>query len=237
MRRWWFSVHKWVALVAGLQVLAWVVSGLFMTTFPIERVRSEHNIRNSPAIDLRTSPPLISAEQALAAAGAPVSRLELADVAGRPVWRAESAGKPFALVDARSGTLLSPLSEAAAREIAALDFSGEGKIISALLIENKPPIEYRGALPVWQIAFDDKGATHLYVSALTGKVTARRSGLWRTYDFLWSLHTMDYKGRDDFNNPQIVLFSFLALVMALSGIGILVIRFWPRGAKRTPSKD
>ncbi|MFO1187467.1 MAG: hypothetical protein U1E87_08480 [Alphaproteobacteria bacterium] len=230
MKRWWFSVHKWLALVVALQVLAWFASGLFMTAFPIARVRSEHNTREVAPADFRSAGPLVSADQAMAAAGAPVSRLELADIAGRAVWRIDSVGKPFALVDARTGATLSPLDEALAREIAVADFSGSGKIVTAKYfgVGDKPPIEYRSALPVWQIVFDDKEKTHLYVQVLTGKVAARRSGLWRAYDFLWSLHTMDWVGRDNFNNPQIVAFTVLSLVMAASGIGMLVIRFWPR---------
>ena len=53
MRRWWFSIHKWVGLVIGLQVLAWMVSGFYMTLVPIEQVRSEHMIRKTEALDLR----------------------------------------------------------------------------------------------------------------------------------------------------------------------------------------
>ena len=36
------QLHKWVALVVGLQVLFWVGGGLVMTVIPIETVRSEH---------------------------------------------------------------------------------------------------------------------------------------------------------------------------------------------------
>ncbi len=47
--RWVVRIHKWVALVVGLQVLAWVGGGLGMTLMPIEQVRSEHTI--APALD------------------------------------------------------------------------------------------------------------------------------------------------------------------------------------------
>lgn len=236
MKRLWFTVHKWLALIVALQVLAWFVSGLFMVMSPIARVRSEHNIREAAPADFRGAGALISADQAMAAAGASVSRLELAEIAGRPVWRIDSAGKAHSLIDARTGATLSPVDEALARAIAAADFSGAGKIVSARYFGtgDKPPIEYRGALPVWQVVFDDKDRTHLYVQALTGKVAARRSGLWRAYDFLWSLHTMDWQTRDNFNNPQVILFTALSLAMAMTGIGILFIRFWPKRRSSRP---
>jgi hypothetical protein len=227
MRKWWFSIHKWVGLIVGLQVLAWSFSGLYMTWFPIEEVRSEHLIREAPVRDLRKATGLISAESAVAAARVPVSRLELVDIAGRWMWRVDSAGKPHMLIDAEQGKVVSPLDEQAVREIARYDYAGNGKIATARLLEENPPIEYRRALPVWQIAFDDPDNTHMYVEPLTGKVVARRSNLWRTYDFLWSLHIMDYSAREDFNHWPIALMSLLALTLTITGMGLLVIRFWP----------
>ncbi len=230
MRKWWFQIHKWVGLIVGLQILAWTVSGLYMTWFPIDQVRSEHLIREAKPRDLRTSKNLISPERAVEAVKVPVSRLELVDVAGRWMWRIDSAGKPHMLIDAEQGQVISPLGEAEARRIATADYAGKSKIASAALIEKDPPIEYRRALPVWQIAFDDTDRTRLYVEPLTGKVAARRSDLWRTYDFLWSLHIMDYSAREDFNHWPIIVMALLALVLTITGIGLVVIRFWPRNA-------
>lgn len=228
MRKWWFLIHKWIGLIVGLQILAWTASGLFMTWYPIAEVRSEKTIRELPLRDLRKSAGLISAEHAIAAIKVPVSRIELIDVAGRWMWRLDSNGKPHTLIDAEAGLVVSPLDEKAARAIATSDFAGTGKIASATLIAKDPPIEYRSTLPVWQVTFDDDAGTHLYIAPLTGKVVARRSELWRSYDFLWSLHIMDYTAREDFNHWPIIIMSLLALVTTVTGIGILFYRFWPR---------
>ncbi|MBP6013858.1 MAG: PepSY domain-containing protein [Alphaproteobacteria bacterium] len=236
MRKWWFSIHKWIGLVVGLQILAWTVSGLYMTWFPIEQVRSESNIREAKPRDLRTAVNLISAEKAIEAAGVAVSRLELIDIAGRWMWRIDSAGKPHMLIDAEKGLVVSPLDEDGARQIATADFAGEGKVATATLIAADPPIEYRSTLPVWQIVFDDPDATHLYVAPLTGKVMARRSALWRTYDFLWSLHIMDYSERENFNHWPIILLSLLGLILTITGFGLLVIRLWPRNLTSKPAE-
>ncbi len=228
MRRWWFSIHKWVGLVIGLQILAWMVSGLFMTFVPIEQVRSEHNIRKTEPLDLRAQSNVVAPAAVAAVLTGRITRLELGEMLGAAVWRADIDGKPAALIDARSGTVLSPLDESNARRIAEADFAGEGTIVSAILIEKDPPIEYRGVLPVWQLVFDDGADTHLYVSPVTGKVAARRSGVWRVYDFLWSLHIMDYQTRDDFNNWLVIITSAIGLVLTITGFGILVYRFWPK---------
>ena len=105
------------------------------------------------------------------------------------------------------------------------------------MIAKDAPIEYRSALPVWQIVFDDADETHLYVAPLTGKVVARRSGLWRAYDFLWSLHMMDYTERDNFNNWPVIVMALLGLVTTISGFGILVYRFWPHAAQTKPHSE
>jgi hypothetical protein len=36
------KVHKWLALLLAIQILFWIVSGLFFAIVPIEMVRSEH---------------------------------------------------------------------------------------------------------------------------------------------------------------------------------------------------
>ena len=228
MRYWWFWTHKWIGLIVALQVLAWMVSGLFMTWSPIEKVRNEHLISEAAPRAVQQSVDLTTATAALTTLSVPISRLELVDIAGRWMWRIDVAGKPHALMDIATSKMISPLNETAARDIANADYAGDGKIVSATLIEKDPPIEYRAALPVWQLIFDDADETHIYVAPLTGKVVARRSGLWRTYDFLWSLHTMDYSGRDNFNNWPVVIMSFLSLTLTITGIGLLVYRLWPK---------
>ena len=78
--------------------------------------------------------------------------------------------------------------------------------------------EYRAALPAWRVDFDDGGERALYVAQDSGVVTARRSKLWRVYDFLWSLHIMDFRNHEDFNTPLLIGATALALVMIVTGI-------------------
>jgi hypothetical protein len=153
-------------------------------------------------------------------------------VAGRPVYEIAVDGSSPVLLDARSGALLSPVAESHAIEIAVADFSGAGRMTKATLITEKPPIEFRGDLPVWRISFDDPDETNIYVSAATGKVTARRSTTWRIYDFLWSLHIMDYSERDNFNNPLVIAAAAVAFVLAVSGFVLLYLRFSPSVIRR-----
>ena len=39
--RWAVRIHKWVALIVGLQIVLWVAGGVVMSVIPIEQVRGE----------------------------------------------------------------------------------------------------------------------------------------------------------------------------------------------------
>ena len=70
----------------------------------------------------------------------------------------------------------------------------------------------------------DPAGTVVYVDAATGDVMARRNDRWRTYDFFWSLHIMDYRGREDFDHWLIRGAAILAMATVLSGIVLLTLR-------------
>ena len=46
------QLHKWIALIVGLQVLFWVGGGLVMVAIPIETVRSEHRVAEQAVVPL-----------------------------------------------------------------------------------------------------------------------------------------------------------------------------------------
>jgi uncharacterized iron-regulated membrane protein len=226
MARYWrvaARLHKWLGLFIGIQIFIWTASGLFFAIMPIETVRGEHLKREAgPApVAMEGLAPL---ERVLTGA---VTRAELSTLVGAPVWRLELGPKDMRLVDARTGAQLSPLDADWAGRIALDDYAGKGKISGLRLIEADPPIEYRGALPVWQVQFDDSDSMRIYVTAQTGKITARRTDTWRLYDFLWSLHIMDYSERESFNHPLLILAALSAFALTLFGMVLVVLRFRP----------
>ena len=214
------SVHKWVAVIVGVQLLVWTLSGLVMSFLPIEKVRGEDHIAAQTPLLLDGRDGLIGADAAIAASGGGVTAATLTHVAGDPVWELRKADGGTALVDARGGALISPIGEALARRVAAADFSGEGAIVSAELVTAEGG-DYRGRLPAWRVSFADADETRLYVAANDGRVSARRNATWRFYDFFWMLHIMDYETREDFNTPWLVLFALGGLTVALSGVPLL----------------
>jgi hypothetical protein len=114
--------------------------------------------------------------------------------------------------------MLEKLSVEEAKLIASIKTSLE-PVSAILLTESSPGSEYRGrSLPIYQITTSSKDDINIYLDPLSGDVLAIRSNSWRMWDFLWSLHIMDYDQRDNINNFLLRLFSILALVSSISGI-------------------
>jgi len=217
------KIHKWLALIIGIQVLLWILGGLVMSWFPIETVRGEHNIREREPLMLTAEVNLLPVADVLLSIGA-VNSIELKPLLGKPTYQVLTSEDNIILLDANTGEVLSPLNEEFALQIANTDFAGNTGNMSAVMIEESNA-EYRGLLPVWQVAMDDSEDTRLYVSPTTGDVVARRNDTWRLYDFFWMLHIMDYENRTDFNNPLVIIAAILALVASISGIWLIFYRF------------
>jgi hypothetical protein len=212
----WAKVHKWLALLMAAQILFWFASGLFFAVFPIDRVRSEHRIAVQPAAPLDLA---AAAAGLVRLAGEGPEKVEIKSLLGRPVaLLAGREGRPR-LYDLASGRRLSPISGALAARIAEADHDGSARAVKVQPIAANDT-EYRGPLPAWRVEFAEEGRA-LYVAADSGSVTARRSTLWRVYDFLWGLHIMDWRHHEDFNSPLLIVATALALVMSIAGIVLL----------------
>ncbi|NNE40395.1 MAG: PepSY domain-containing protein [Marinicaulis sp.] len=223
VQKWTVRIHKWVALIVGLQIVLWIAGGFVMSAIPIEVVRGEHKISHHHVepFDVAKLRPLSDVANVIESSA--VKSAALGEMLGRPVWRIVGQGGDLAIVDARSGAVLSPITEATARAIAERDYKGEGAFQSIAYIES-PPNEYNKAGPVWRVQFDDPDATTIYVDPSTGEVTARRSQTWRLFDFFWKLHVMDYDDGADFNHPLLITAAGAAIFVSLSGFFLLIIK-------------
>jgi len=222
--RWTIRVHKWIALIVGIQIILWIAGGVVMTVLSIESVRGEHNIATPVRIGIEPAG-LISPQSALDALGLDGGALEvrLQTWQDRPVYNVFRLDGSSSLVDARSGERLTPISEETAVAIALSDYAGDPPIESVEFFA-EPTWEYRRPGSAWRISFADGEGTRIYVSPDTGLVTARRNDRWRFFDFFWMLHIMDYEEREDFNTLHLQVFAVLALISVLAGFVLLVIR-------------
>ena len=74
----------------------------------------------------------------------------------------------------------------------------------------------------------------LYISAVTGQLVSARHNYWRLFDIMWMLHIMDYKTRENVQNPLLTVMSTLALLTALFGMALSYISFRNTNSQEEP---
>lgn len=220
------KLHRWLSLIVGIQLFLWTLSGLFMASNSIEHVRSEHLQRSPESLDPREVAFDLSLRSKLAELGN-LKRLQLVTIAGSPHWLATplSNATPAALFDARNGKKVSPLETEKIQEIASRDYSGTGELSGLQLAETAVSSDFRGPFPVWIATFSEPTSYRVYIDPNSGQILARRSRLWRTYDWLWMLHIMDYEEHENFNNWFLVVASAFALATSITGLFLLFFVF------------
>jgi uncharacterized iron-regulated membrane protein len=217
------KLHKWLGLLIALQVVLWAASGVMFAWLDHSKVGAVGSVRTVEASVL--TPALVRSEPR--AWLGEYAQQDLYDVravslADRWVWRVELQDR-VELRALEDGAPLQ-LDEPWIRRLALGRYVGGGTLIAATL-QTHPDIESRSHSPVWRAQFDDPQRTALYFAADDGHFIAARTASWRLYDFFWMLHTMDYTGRDNFNNPLIVTIGMAALWLSISGIVLLTRSF------------
>ena len=224
-------LHKWLGLILGLQLLIWMVSGLYMTAIHIDIIHGDHFIREAAPAPV---PAASLADPLAAAASVPgAESVRLGRVLERPVYIVGSEQGSF-LFDAASGTRLPRPDEAQIRRIADHWYIGEEPLVKLSLIDELPG-EIRGRKPpLWRADFGGWNKPTLYISPETGELVSRRHELWRVFDFFWMLHIMDYDERDNVNNALLRVATIATTVMILSGTWLLFYTLPFRRRRRRP---
>lgn len=205
------QAHRYLGLFIGIQFIMWTVSGLYFSWTDIDEIHGDQ-FRKTEMVqtdfsDL-TSPSEFDS-------GAEIHSMELKNIAGAPYyWINQNT-----LRNAKTGEVKNNLSEAEAVAVA------DQNMIDGLEVTEIERInstgnhhEYRGGpLPAYVISYETPENLRAYVSVADGTFRTLRHRDWRWFDFLWMTHTMDYEGRDDFNNIILRAFSLLGLITVLSG--------------------
>ncbi|HEY7797714.1 MAG TPA: hypothetical protein VIA80_03030 [Hyphomonadaceae bacterium] len=236
------SIHKWLGLIIGAQLIVWTATGLYFASIPIEQIRGEHywDAVDHGAIDL-SRVKLSALDAAKVVVEDQPKFIRLRSFLGDPVYEIR-ADIGFFMVSAETGGVRSPLTYEDASEVVIAATGGLGRPANpfpslgleenASLITENPPHEYAGPIPAWVFEYSGGGHNKLYLDALTGETIVVRTDVWRTYDFLWSLHIMDWgPARENFNTPWLVAAAVFALSTVLFGVVLLVHRF-TRGVLR-----
>lgn len=210
------KVHKWLGLIIGIQILLWIVGGLVMSYFPIEQVHGDHlhQKKSAQSIELNN---LFSLEELVKESELQISAATILNGFAGPQYRLKDMDRKYHYYDAQTGLKLPSLSQQQAEEIANSIYTLDSKILSITKI-TESSTEYRRRLPVWRVEYNDDEASTFYIAIDNGQLMSVRNNVWRLFDFVWMLHIMDYKNREDFNHLLLIVSSLLALLVALSGI-------------------
>ncbi len=203
------KVHRWIGVFVGVQLLMWTASGIYFSWTDLDEIHGDQFI--APVSQSATLSKLKFPDSIPR-----VSALAMRFIDGRPyLWVNDSV-----LVDAESGEIKAGVTAEEAERIARLHVKEEYNVNSiSLLTQTSGHHEYRGRpLPAWVVTFEGPTPVTAYVAERDGSFQRVRHQSWRIFDFLWMLHTMDYQGRDDFNNSLIRFVSLLAAVVVLSGL-------------------
>lgn len=205
------KAHRYLGIFIGIQFIGWTLSGLYFSWSDIDEIHGDQfHQAHKMSINSTELLPLSAIGSTLQ-----ISSYELRFVNHQPhYWVNDSL-----LYDATSGRLKSIIAEQEAVEIAKAHLSGDLTVTRAELLQVVGGHhEYRGRpLPAWAIHFDHPENLTAYVDARNGNFERVRHSSWRWFDFLWMFHTMDYAGRDNFNNWLLRAFSVFGLITVLSG--------------------
>ena len=216
------KAHKWLALIIGVQALFWVMSGLYMTAVHIDIIHGDHLVRTPVAEPISMGGLVDPAVIVKNAGGAQSLRLD--QQLGQPVYIvSQTSGR--SLFDARSGEKLPLIDEAGARQRAEQFYAGDGGVREMELLYEIPG-EIRGRpAPIWRVQFEGLWRPTLYISPQTGELVAKRHDLWRTFDFVWMFHIMDYETRDNVNNLLLKIATWMMVATSLTGAWLLLYSF------------
>lgn len=205
------KTHRYLGIFIGIQFIMWTVSGLYFSWTDLDEIHGDHFKKEHPVntsfTDLK-SPSELHPETE-------ISSIELKEISGNPFYFLNDS----VLINARSGEEIQEITEEDALSIAGRYMKDELRVSGVERItETGKHHEYReNLLPAYVISYEGDENLKAYISSTTGSFRTVRHRDWRWFDFLWMTHTMDYEGRDDFNNIALRTFSLMGLITVLSG--------------------
>ncbi|MBR9907326.1 MAG: hypothetical protein GYB30_04660 [Gammaproteobacteria bacterium] len=230
----WRHWHRWLALLVGLQMVLWSISGAYMVLFELPFIHGNHLVK--PSHQSSIAQPTVEQFSAVVERFPRATQITLTSLwlneQPRPVYHITRRGKTQ-LLDAQTLqpiTLSADAISAIAKRTYAL---GEAPLAQlTLLTENAPSEISPSLLPVWQANFGDSGSTSLYFSAITGELVSKRHTYWRGFDLMWMLHIMDYDTRSDIQNNLLRAVIIGNALFMFTGVLLIIVTIFRRQAVR-----
>jgi hypothetical protein len=227
------KAHRYLGVFIGIQFLFWTLGGLYFSWNNMDDVHGETLLKQEKTyfadIDFaQIQKGLDSLKNKVDYDS--IHSIKIIEVFGKPLAQLKYFDKhhlKVQLISAGNGELRPPFTGQECIQIVEEHLKESIPIVKAELFE-KHTIgmhhEYRGKLlPAYAFTLDHPSQTTIYISTESGQITSVRNNNWRRFDFLWMLHTMDYKTRDHITNWVLRVFSVLGLLTILSGFTLFYI--------------
>ncbi|MCV2883388.1 PepSY domain-containing protein [Aestuariibacter sp. AA17] len=214
-------IHKWLGLVVGLQLLIWILTGIYFNWVD-HRIAKGNELRQSSSHTVKPFPIDIIDLDEKHFIG--VKRVELTHLAETPVYQLyyslpahNNQKQDVKTFHAETGLPFS-LTQNTVKNIASNSYSAEAEI-SDIELMYPPHTDLAGEEnPLWRVVVNDSAQTHIYVSPITGKVIAHVNNARRLHNIMFMLHFMDYAKTGGFNHTLITVFAVLNLIFVGSGV-------------------
>ncbi|WP_034733349.1 PepSY domain-containing protein [Pseudidiomarina atlantica] len=231
MTYWLKWLHRWTSLIILLQVLIWLITGLYFAIVGHTEIAAHQHYSDTAKTSQEGLPFLAVGDadiSSIYARYSGVTSLQVRQVQQRLQYVVtHDKGQTF--LDAKSGEIWQT-GAALAGQLAMASYTGPGSIETITHITNSDELadwqpQQQGG---YRVTINDDLNTRIYVDAASATVIDHRNDPWVIADWAFKLHFMDYSGGRDFNNLLIRAAGLITLWLALSGL-ILLIRNIKRG--------
>lgn len=212
-----YWLHRWSSLLVVLQLLIWLLTGLYFSLVPHDEMMGRKYWQTPQVSSLVVTAGKLCEVEGAATQFA-LSKIRLRQLAAKAQYVLDTPSGNYYL-DAISCEPWQTTAELA-KQLALATYNGSGEVIAVTAINNSP--EQRGwAGPGFRIDIADDEHTRIYVDSRSGDVLPHRNNTWVVSDWMFRLHFMDYSGGQRFNHWLIWLAAMLALWFAFSGAFLL----------------
>jgi hypothetical protein len=246
MRRWkdqatrqlaWF--HRWLGIATCVIFALWFASGAVLLFKPFPSLSQAAQMGLQRPVDLAAV--AISPGDAVSAAGGVASRVRLVQRAAGPAYIVDIGGA-LVPIDARTGSKSSMLTPDEARSVAGVALGKAATVTAAFdydqwIVHN----HFDPLRPFFRLDAHDSQGTQLYLSARTGEFVQRTTTQDRAWNWIGAvLHWAYFTPlRSSFTawDRTVWTVSFIAMLVAIAGTVLGVIRMLAAQRQRRPSLD
>jgi len=221
-----YSLHRWLGIAAGLMLVIWYGSGLYVHWRALPSVLTSEEQHRAAGSPLKLSDPAIDFGGILQAYGhRPCKEIRLRRAGSRLVYEIRPVTGRGEIIDAQTGTTLSPIDPPLAEEIAQ-GFAPGVAIGASTLLQEPDTYSSRLQMPVYRVGFSDDQRTAVYIDPNTGSILARARTRERMYYLFGSIpHFLNFnvpafRKNDALRNGLLFTLNAMVGMIVLSGMAV-----------------